>query len=133
MGPSFERDVRIGCAARIVVSLNGEAYITREFDDTLHCRCLVDIETGSARGVAGDFLTQVEPTRAEPGCLSYELHVDETDGCVFMFYENWRSRADLDAHMTMPHLKPLQSRLDDLLARPPDIRFYEILTASARA
>ena len=43
-----------------------------------------------------------------------------------MFYENWRSRADLDAHMTMPHLKPLQSRLDDLLARPPDIRFYEI-------
>lgn len=78
-------------------------------------------------------LAQVEPTRAEPGCLSYELHVDGTDGCVFMFYENWRSRADLDAHMTMPHLKPLQSRLDDLLARPPDIQFYEILTASARA
>jgi quinol monooxygenase YgiN len=75
-------------------------------------------------------LAQVEPTRAEPGCISYDLHVDETDGCVFMFYENWRSKLDLDAHLKTPHLKPLQSRLNDLLARPPDIRFYEILTAS---
>ena len=24
-----------------------------------------------------------------------------------MFYENWRSKADLDAHLKMPHLKPL--------------------------
>ena len=74
-------------------------------------------------------LAQVEPTRAEPGCISYDPHVDETNGCVFMFYESWGSKSDLDTHMKMPHLKPLQSRLNDLLARPPDIRFFQILTA----
>ena len=43
---------------------------------------------------------QVAPTRVEPGCMNYDFHVDAQDSCVFMFYENWRSKADLDAHFT---------------------------------
>ena len=65
---------------------------------------------------------QVAPTRAEPGCINYDLHVDAADPCVFVFYENWTSRAALDVHLTMPHLRPLFSQLDRLLARPVDIR-----------
>jgi quinol monooxygenase YgiN len=74
---------------------------------------------------------QVAPTRAEPACLNYDFHVDAEDPNKFMFYENWRSRADLETHLRMPHLKPLQSRLDELLARPVEIRFYEMLSAVA--
>ena len=74
---------------------------------------------------------QVAPTRTEPGCMNYDFHVDAKDPCVFMFYENWRSKADLDAHLKMPHLKPLFSRLDALLARPVEIRFYEMLSEMA--
>ncbi len=65
---------------------------------------------------------QVSPTRAEPGCINYDFHVDAADPCVFVFYENWTSRAALDAHLAMPHLQPLFSQLDRLLARPVDIR-----------
>jgi len=75
---------------------------------------------------------QVAPTRAEPGCINYDFHVDAKDPCVFMFYENWRSKADLDAHLKMPHLKPLLGRVDELLARPVEITFYEMLSAIAR-
>lgn len=64
----------------------------------------------------------VSPTRAEPGCINYDFHVDAADPCVFVFYENWRSDADLDAHMKMPHLQPLLSQVDDLLAEPVDVR-----------
>ena len=31
---------------------------------------------------------QVEPTRAEAGCVNYDFHADAKDPCVFVFYEN---------------------------------------------
>ena len=71
---------------------------------------------------------QIAPTRAEPGCINYDFHVDAEDPNVFMFYENWRSKDDLDAHLKAPHLKPLFGRLDELLARPVEIKFYEMLS-----
>jgi quinol monooxygenase YgiN len=71
---------------------------------------------------------QIAPTRAEPGCINYDFHVDAEDQNVFMFYENWRSKGDLDAHLKAPHLKPLFGRLDELLARPVEIKFYEMLS-----
>ncbi|MDG4874073.1 antibiotic biosynthesis monooxygenase [Mesorhizobium sp. WSM4935] len=48
-------------------------------------------------------------------------HVDPADPCVFMFYENWRSKDDLERHLAMPHWKPLFGRLDDLVARPTSV------------
>lgn len=71
---------------------------------------------------------QVAPTRAEPGCINYEFHADANDPCTFVFYENWRSKADLDAHLKMPHLKPLFGRQEELLAEPVDIRFLNMLS-----
>ena len=73
----------------------------------------------------------VEPTRAEEGCINYDFHVDPADPCVFMFYENWRSKDDLDRHLAMPHLKPLFDRLDQLLARPVEIRNFVMLSRVA--
>ncbi|TPI31931.1 antibiotic biosynthesis monooxygenase [Mesorhizobium sp. B3-1-9] len=73
----------------------------------------------------------VEPTRAEDGCISYDFHVDPADPCVFMFYENWRSKNDLDRHLAMPHLKPLFDRLDQLLASPVEIRNFVMLSRMA--
>lgn len=73
----------------------------------------------------------VEPTRAEEGCINYDFHVDPTDPCVFMFYENWRTKDDLDRHLAMPHLQPLFGRLDDLVARPVDVRPFVMLSRMA--
>ena len=43
-------------------------------------------------------------TRAEAGCLQYDLHQDNEDPAHFLFYENWESRALWQAHMSAPHL-----------------------------
>ena len=72
---------------------------------------------------------QVTPTRAEPGCINYDFHVDAADPCIFVFYENWTSRAALDTHLAMPHLQPLFSQLDRLLAVAVDIRPLTMLSA----
>jgi quinol monooxygenase YgiN len=82
-----------------------------------------------AREVLATLLAaQVAPTRAEEGCINYDFHVDAADPCVFVFSENWTSRAALGARLPMPHLQPLFSQLDRLLACPVDIRPLTMLS-----
>ena len=46
----------------------------------------------------------VATTRAEKGCINYDLHRSHDDPGLFIFYENWESRPLWDDHMTAPHL-----------------------------
>ena len=43
-------------------------------------------------------------TRAEEGCIQYDLHQDNENPAHFMFYENWVSRELWQVHMNAPHL-----------------------------
>jgi quinol monooxygenase YgiN len=43
-------------------------------------------------------------TRAETGCIQYDLHQDNENPARFLFYENWESRELWQAHMNAPHL-----------------------------
>ena len=79
----------------------------------------------------GLLAAQVAPTRAEPGCINYDFHIDASDPYCFVFYENWQSLNDLDAHLAMPHLAPLFSQLGRLLAKPVDIRHLTMLSDMA--
>lgn len=76
-------------------------------------------------------VAQVAPTRAEPGCLNYDFHVDATDPCIFVFYENWRSEADFGVHMAMPHLKPLLDQAERLVAKPIEVRRLIMISKEA--
>ena len=46
----------------------------------------------------------VAPTRAEQGCITYDLHRSHEDPGVFIFYETWETRPLWEAHMQSPHL-----------------------------
>ena len=81
--------------------------------------------------LASLLMALVAPTRAEAGCINYDFHVDAADPCVFVFYENWTDRAALDAHLAMPHLQPLVSQLDRLLACPVELRPLTMLSERA--
>ena len=81
--------------------------------------------------LASLLMALVAPTRAEAGCINYDFHVDAADPCVFVFYENWTDRAALDAHLAMPHLQPLVSQLDRLLACPVELRPLTMLSKRA--
>lgn len=65
----------------------------------------------------------IAPTRAEAGCLRYDLGQPHDDPATFILTESWRSRADLDAHFAKPHFQALVGQQDALLAEPPSIRF----------
>lgn len=57
----------------------------------------------------------VEPTTREKGYVNYDMHESISEPGVFYFYENWESEADLDAHLSSPHLEEFKARLGDLL------------------
>jgi quinol monooxygenase YgiN len=61
------------------------------------------------------------PTRAEAGCINYDLHSSTTDTREFLFHENWASAAHLDAHFKTPHLQALMAALPGIVDGQPDI------------
>jgi len=69
----------------------------------------------------------ITPTRAEAGCISYQLFQNNADAADFVFVEEWTSDAAIDAHMTTTHLQDTLARTQGLLARAPDIRRYSII------
>lgn len=72
-------------------------------------------------------LSIIGPTRAEDGCILYELFQNNSDPTDFTFVEEWTNDAALDAHLESPHLIDAKTKLGDLLAIEPDIRRYTLL------
>lgn len=65
------------------------------------------------------------PTRAEKGCIHYDLHQSRNDAALFMFHENWASEADLDAHLRSPHLQALRKLMPELVDGQIEITKWE--------
>ena len=72
-------------------------------------------KSGQEQRLRAELQRLVAPTRAESGCIGYDLHVSQNDPALFLFYETWKSLADLDAHFETPHLKALAKILPEML------------------
>ena len=70
-------------------------------------------------------ISLVAPTRKEPGCINYDLHVSPDNPAKFLFHENWTSRAHLNAHLQNTHIQVLLPRLDKLCFGMPEIKIWE--------
>lgn len=58
----------------------------------------------------------VEITRAEAGCINYDLYQDNDNPVHFMFYENWESRELWQTHMNAPHLAAYMAATEGAVA-----------------
>lgn len=75
-------------------------------------------------------LDQVEPTRAEPGNLNYDIHVTNADPNTFVLYENWKSKDDLDAHFKTQHMVDFSARVNEIIAAPMDFQSATMISRS---
>ncbi|NIO09109.1 MAG: antibiotic biosynthesis monooxygenase [Deltaproteobacteria bacterium] len=55
--------------------------------------------------VKSELLKLIDTTRKEKGCLQYDLHQDNDNPTVFLFFENWTNRDLWQAHMNNTHIK----------------------------
>jgi quinol monooxygenase YgiN len=53
----------------------------------------------------------VPPSRAEAGCIRYDLHIDLGNHASFVMLEAWRDEATLTAHEATPHFQQLVSAI----------------------
>jgi quinol monooxygenase YgiN len=83
-----------------------------------HLTIVADIKAKSDRIdlVKAELLKLIATTRAEKGCINYDLHQDNEDPAHFLFYENWESRELWQAHMGSRHLKDYMAATDGAVA-----------------
>ncbi|WP_411030721.1 putative quinol monooxygenase [Spongiimicrobium sp. 3-5] len=62
--------------------------------------------------VKSELLKLIMPTRAEEGCINYDLHQDNENPNLFLFHENWESRELWQAHMNNPNLAAYMKATD---------------------
>ena len=70
-------------------------------------------------------LSLIEPSRAEPGCLKYELLQQIHNPGNFTFVETFANEEALKLHAASPYIAGLQSRLAGLTARPSEVLLYQ--------
>ncbi|MFE0653552.1 putative quinol monooxygenase [Streptomyces sp. NPDC059534] len=75
---------------------------------------------GKEAAVRRQALALVEPTLAEPGCLSYRPYEDPLEPGAWIVVEEWTDRAAFDAHLASPHLAAAMAAGPDLLSGPPE-------------
>ncbi|WP_028116607.1 putative quinol monooxygenase [Ferrimonas senticii] len=55
-------------------------------------------------------------TRAEAGCINYDLHQNNDNPAHFLFFENWQSRELWQQHMGNQHLQDYLAATDGCVA-----------------
>ncbi len=66
--------------------------------------------------VKSELINLIEPTRKEQGCLQYDLHQDNDNPAVFLFFENWESRELWQVHMNNDNLKAYMQATEGAVA-----------------
>jgi quinol monooxygenase YgiN len=67
----------------------------------------------------------IAPTRAEAGCIYYELFESNLPGLLY-FNELWESQAHLDAHVASSHFTEIFGKAKALFSEPLEVN---LLTA----
>ena len=65
--------------------------------------------------VKSELFKLIPPTREENGCIEYNLHQDNSDPSIFLFYETWESADSIQKHINTDHYKAYVTALDGKL------------------
>jgi quinol monooxygenase YgiN len=66
------------------------------------------------------------PTRAEKGCVFYDLHENPADPEDLTFIEEWESEADLDRHGESAHIQAGRKQFPECI-EIADVRRYRMI------
>jgi len=76
---------------------------------------------GHEAQVKAALLGFLAPSRAEAGCVNYDLHQASNDPQEFLFYENWKDQEAFDLHKAGPCVTHLQQELEGKLTESVEI------------
>ena len=90
---------------------------------------IIKVKPGSEEQAKQVLLQAVTPTRAEAGCLNYDLHQSVSDPTEFLFHENWASEEALKAHADSAgqHRLALRQQLSGIVDGSPRMTVWRRL------
>jgi quinol monooxygenase YgiN len=87
-------------------------------------RAFIRAQSGKSETLGQALLALVAPSRAEPGCATYDVHRSNDDPDLWMVYETWASAADLEAHFALPHMQGFVAQIPTLVAGDLDLQAF---------
>lgn len=72
--------------------------------DALHVVATIPIDPAKSSEAAAALSELAKATLGEEGCYAYAVYESAAAPGVFVTVEAWRAQADLDAHMSTPHI-----------------------------
>ena len=73
----------------------------------------------AARGI-------IEKTNKESGCTFYQLYQNPYDSTKFVFVEEYKNQAAVDAHFSAEYFKAFGPEIGDLVTGPPEIKIVTV-------
>jgi quinol monooxygenase YgiN len=80
---------------------------------------------GESEAVRAALRLMIQPTRAEPGCLRYEVYVDPNDADLVMLVESYLDAAAFQSHLDSPHFD--RHLRNDVLPRLADRKRFDLV------
>ena len=77
------------------------------------------------------FATMLEPSRAEPGCISYRFFRSYDDSDSVLFYEEYEDMDAVKYHFATEHFVGLGPQVEGLLDGEPQIQVFEASEVAA--
>ena len=103
------------------------SYKGKYMNDKLTVIAHIRAKAGHEARVREVLLGLIAPTRAEAGCINYDLHVSQDDPRQFVFYENWASESHLEAHANSPHLRAFRNLANEILDNAVEVTKWRML------
>jgi len=76
---------------------------------------------GQDEALAALMREQLQPVRAEPGCLGIDAFRSTRDPSLFFFLSRWVDEAAFENHAGLPHTLRFLERVQQLIDHPLDI------------
>lgn len=73
-------------------------------------------------------LAIVEASRAEEGCINYDIHQSIEDETVFFWHETWKNKAAIDEHFATPFFGEFFKTVEQVVAESPQINLTKKIT-----
>lgn len=73
----------------------------------------------------------VAASRAEAGCINYDVHQSVEDETILFWHETWANKQAIDEHFETIAFKNFMAKVQPLLAEPSQINLTKMISEKA--
>jgi quinol monooxygenase YgiN len=96
--------------------------------DNLYLTAKLKVKADKVAELKSAALAIVAASKAEEGCVSYNVHQSIEDETVFIWREAWKNKAALDEHFEKDYFKKFFEIVDEVAIAAPQIILSKLIS-----